>query len=88
MFKFCAVFSISLNVSFVNDYSFGVGGSCWFPFLVQFVYLRSASTLMNIFFYTFVALKSCSNLYDGEYKLPVQVKEWREDLKYSPTAYL
>lgn len=49
MFKFCAVFSISLNVSFFNDYSFGVGGSCWFPFLVQFVYLRSASTLMNIF---------------------------------------
>lgn len=85
MFKFCAVFSISLNVSFFNDYSFGVGGSCWFPFLVQFVYLWSASILMNIFFYTFVALKSCSNLYDGEYKLPVQVKEWRED---SPTAYL
>lgn len=87
MFKFCAVFSISLNVSFLMTIVLG-----WGVMLVPLscpICISSVSIYTHKYFlYNFVASKSCSNLYDGEYKLPVQVKEWREDLKYSPTAYL
>lgn len=56
MFKFCAVFIISLNVSFFNDYSFGVGGVMLVPLSCP-ICISSVSIYTQIFSFTLLWLQ-------------------------------